>query len=59
MTMSKYILTDTLYYRSNMIGYIQRIVEMYWLRYIDVQGMTFADICLEISTVLNEDRMGK
>ncbi len=31
---------------------------MYWLRYIDVQGMTFADICLEVSTVLNEDRKG-
>jgi hypothetical protein len=42
--MSKYILTDTLYYRSNMIGYIKRIVSMYWLRYIVVQGMTFADI---------------
>jgi hypothetical protein len=56
--MSKYILTDTLYYRSIMIGYIYRIEEMYWLRYIDVQGMTFADICLEVSIVLNEDRKG-
>ena len=31
---------------------------MYWLGYIDVQGMTFADICLEVSTVLNEDPKG-
>ena len=35
--MSKYILTDTLYFRSIMIGYI------------DVQSMTFADMCLEVS----------
>jgi hypothetical protein len=31
---------------------------MYWIGYIDVQGMTFADICLEVSTVLNEDPKG-
>ena len=44
--MSKYILTDTLYYRPIMIGYI------------DFQGMTFADICHRVWTVLNEDRKG-
>ncbi len=44
--MSKYILTDTLYYRPIMIGYI------------DFQGMNFADICHQVWTVLNDDRKG-
>ncbi len=50
-------MTHTPYYRSDMIGYIEQILEMYWFIYIDVLGHAFRRLSfLEVLTVLTKDR---